>query len=61
MDSVAKALIAVAALAFVLAVWTVVFGSILEIPAESFSRTCNNLGVLAIAILLCCRREPARS
>ena len=60
MTIIPKALILVSALAFVLAVFTVLVRPILEIPAESFSRTCSNLALLAIAICLCSRAETPR-
>ena len=54
MENVAKGLIGIAALAFVLAVIAVLLtgGAIVNIPAESFSRACNNLALVAIALIL---------
>ena len=50
MKNLEKLLICLAALAFVLAVVMVFTGPIADVPAESFSRACNNLAVLAIAL-----------
>ncbi len=49
MNSVPKVLTGVAALAFVLAVVAACAGDIGPIRPEGFSRTCNNLALLAIA------------
>ena len=53
MPGIAKLLVLLAALTFVLAVvggaWT---GPIMEIGAEAFSRACTNLALLAIAIVM---------
>ncbi len=56
MTNVAKALVALAAVAFVLAVVnSLITGPIAEIPAESFSRASSNLALLAIATMLAFR------
>ncbi len=56
MANVAKALVALSALAFLVAVVnSAVTGPIMEIPAESFSRASSNLALLAIAVMLAFR------
>jgi len=53
MANVAKALVALSALAFLIAVVnSAITGPIMQIPAESFSRASSNLALLAIAIML---------
>lgn len=52
MTTVAKALTALAALAFVLAVATNFVGPIVGTVAEGYSRACNNLALLAIALIV---------
>ena len=52
MPALAKLLTALAALAFVLAVLTNFTGPIMGTVAEGFSRACNNLALLAIALVL---------
>ena len=57
MPGVAKLLVVLAALTFVLAVigaWT---GTIMGIGAEAFSRACTNLALLAIAIVMVFKEE----
>ncbi len=52
MPGVAKLLVVLAALTFVLAVigaWT---GTMMGIGAEAYSRACTNLALMAIAIVL---------
>ncbi len=53
MSVIAKVLIGLASLAFLLAVFTALLWPIFNIPAESFSRACSNLALIAIALLLC--------
>lgn len=48
MDSLPKALAALAALGFALAVVSAFIGPIMGIQAEAFSRACTNLALLAI-------------
>ncbi len=56
MANVAKALVALSALAFLIAVVnSAITGPIMQIPAESFSRASSNLALLAIAIMLAFR------
>ncbi len=53
MENVAKGLIGLAALAFIVGVIVGFMGSpLMNIPAESFSRGCDNLALLAIALML---------
>ena len=54
MENLAKALVGFAALSFVLGVIVAgpMGGSIMDFPAESFSRACNNFALLAIALML---------
>jgi uncharacterized membrane protein len=51
MSNLPKLLLALAAVAFVLAVVASRFtGTILGIPPEAYSRACNNLALLAIGV-----------
>ena len=50
MTTLGRALTALAALAFVLAVVTHFAGPIVGTQAEAFSRACSNLALLAIAL-----------
>ena len=52
MENITKGLIGFAVLAFLLAVAAKLTGQGLFIPAESFSRACNNLALIAIALML---------
>lgn len=52
MSNLVKALIGLAALAFVLAVLTHFFGPLLKTQAEAYSRASANLALLAIALVL---------
>jgi len=52
MRTLAKVLLALAALAFVLAVYTGLTGRLMHIHPEGFSRACSNLTLLAIALVL---------
>jgi len=59
MPGVAKLLVALAALTFVLAVigaWT---GTMMGIGAEAYSRACTNLALLALAIVIVFKEERA--
>ena len=52
-ENIAKGLIGIAALAFLLAVISELFGGgLLPYPPESMSRASNNLALFAIALLL---------
>ena len=52
MGNLVKALIGLAALAFLLAVLSTFAGPILMTPAEGYSRASTNLALLAIALVL---------
>ena len=52
MSNLVKALIGLAALAFVLAVLTHFTGPIVNTQAEAYSRASTNLALLAIALVL---------
>jgi hypothetical protein len=52
MTTVAKALTALAALAFVLAVLAHFAGPIVGTNPEAYSRACSNLALLAIALIV---------
>ena len=52
MRILAKVLIGLAGLAFVLAVVGAFTGRIVHVPAEGYSRACSNLALLAIALVL---------
>jgi hypothetical protein len=52
MTTLGKALTALAALAFVLAVLTHFAGPIVGTYAEAYSRACSNLALMAIALTL---------
>ena len=52
MSNLVKALIGLAALAFVLAVVTHFTGGIVRTQAEAYSRASGNLALLAIALVL---------
>jgi ribose/xylose/arabinose/galactoside ABC-type transport system permease subunit len=52
MNSLAKALTGLAALAFVLAVVTHFGGPLLRTEPEAYSNACTNLALLAIAVVV---------
>jgi hypothetical protein len=52
MRALAKVLVGLAALAFVLAVVSSFTGRIMQVHPEGFSRACSNLALLAIALVL---------
>ena len=56
MSMIARVLIGLAALGFVLAVFVSLLWPIFGIPAEGFSRASNNLALIAIALLVCSKR-----
>ncbi len=59
MPGVAKLLVVLAALTFVLAVigaWT---GTMMGIGAEAYSRACTNLALLALGIVIVFKEERA--
>ncbi len=49
---IVKGLIGLASLAFLLAVYIGLGGYLYDINGEAFSRTCNNLALIAIGIAL---------
>lgn len=51
MQTLAKVLVALAALAFVLAAVTNFRGGMMGVSPEGFSRACTNLALLAIALV----------
>ena len=56
MESISKALVGLAVLTFIVGVIAGLMGGGLMIfPAESFSRACDNLALIAIAMLLMCK------
>ena len=52
MENITKGLIGLAALAFLLAVISSLINQSLIVSPEGFSRACNNLAVVAIALML---------
>jgi hypothetical protein len=52
MRNLAKVLVALAALAFILAVVAAFVGRIVDLQPEGFSRASSNLALLAIALVL---------
>jgi hypothetical protein len=62
MCNIIKGLIVLAALAFVVAVFEALLHfNLLGIEPEGFSRACNNLALIAIALAVCCKKEPTGS
>lgn len=62
MRNIINGLVVLAALAFVVAVIEALFNfSIFGIPPGSFSRACNNLALIAIALEVCWKKGPIRS
>ncbi len=62
MENIAKGLVGLAALAFILAVIAALFGDgLLIFPPESFSRASNNLALVGIALILMGKNSTARS
>ncbi len=60
MPGIAKLLVLLAALTFVLAVVGGAFtGNILGIGAEAYSRACTNLALMAIAVVMVFKEEGA--
>jgi hypothetical protein len=52
MRALAKVLVGLAALAFVLAIVTTFTGRLMHVHPEGFSRACSNLALIAIALVL---------
>jgi len=60
MANLKMALIGLSALAFLLAVISIlVTGPIMGITAEGFSRACTNLVLMGIAVAVCCPKHQA--
>ena len=60
MQNVINGLIGLAVLGFLLAVVTVLLGPmIMGIQAESFSRACTNMSLIAIALSVCCPKKSS--
>ena len=60
MENVAKGLVFLAALTFILGILAgVTGGAIRGFPAESFSRACDNFSLIAIALLLMGKGQAA--
>ncbi len=58
MSNILKGIVALAVLVFVLAVIGSFFDlRILNISPEAFSRACNNLALIAIALAVCFKEE----
>ena len=57
MSNVSKVLIGLASLAFLLALSVSLFGPVFSVSGEAFSRASNNLALIAIALLVCTKRE----
>jgi hypothetical protein len=62
MQKIIIVLICISALGFVLAIISALFSAFsgsyfMGIPAEAYSRTCNNLALIAIALLLWLRER----
>jgi len=58
MAKLAMALIGLSAIAFLLAVISVlVTGPMMGISAEAFSRACTNLVLMGIALSVCCPKQ----
>jgi hypothetical protein len=52
MRNLAKVLVGLAGLAFVLAIVTTFTGRLMHVHPEGFSRACSNLALIAIALVL---------
>ena len=57
MSAISKALIGLAGLGFVLAVFANLWGPIYVVSAEGLSRASNNLALIAIALSVCSKRS----
>ena len=58
MSNILKGIVALAVLAFILAVIGTLFNfSIIRVIPEAFSRACNNLALIAIALAVCFKEE----
>lgn len=60
MQNLINVLVGLALLAFILAVISVLASPIIMgIHAETFSRACNNLALIAIAFSVCCPKKSS--
>lgn len=59
MQNVAKALIVLAVIAFILAIASAYTGVIGNIASEGYSRASNNLALLAIALAVCFKKSSS--
>ncbi len=59
MPGIAKLLVLLAVITFIVAVVGALTGTIMGIGAEAFSRACTNLALLAIAIVMVFKEEGA--
>ena len=57
MQNIIKALIGLAIVAFILAIIATLFGRIVGVPAEAFSRACTNLTLIAIALFVLQKKD----
>lgn len=58
MAALAKPLVYLAALSFLVAVVVSFTGPVMSLPAEAFSRACSNLALIAIGVALVERGSP---
>ena len=61
MDLIKKGLVGFACLAFLLAIIATLGDRIFGVPAEAFSRACNNLAIIAIALTVCFKKKTLES
>lgn len=62
MDNVAKGLVALAVLSFIAAVLAgLMGGALMGFPAESFSRACTNLALVAVAVMMMGKGQSSTS
>ncbi|MCH7565425.1 MAG: hypothetical protein IH968_16555 [Gemmatimonadetes bacterium] len=59
MPAIAKVLVVLAAITFILAVVGAYTGALMGIGAEAYSRACTNLALLALAIVIVFKEERA--
>jgi len=60
MQNIINGLVGLAVLGFLLAVVTILLGPmIMGIHAETFSRACTNLSLIAIALSICCPKKSS--
>ena len=59
MPGIAKLLVLLAVITFVLAIVGAFTGNIMAIGAEAYSRACTNLALLALAVVMVFKEESA--